>query len=56
MSSRVVPCVIILVKLGMHSIEVKASVKNSYNNDNVVKRDLRIVAEGVLVKKETVTD
>ncbi|CAB1314826.1 unnamed protein product [Coregonus sp. 'balchen'] len=53
MSSRVVPYVIIPMKLGMHSIEVKASVKNSYNNGDGLKRDLRVVAEGVLVKKET---
>uniref|UniRef100_A0A4W5MHH3 Complement C3 n=1 Tax=Hucho hucho TaxID=62062 RepID=A0A4W5MHH3_9TELE len=52
MSTRVVPYVIIPMKLGMHSIEVKASVKNSGSNDGV-KRDLRVVAEGVLVKKET---
>uniref|UniRef100_A0A8C7FI43 Complement C3 n=1 Tax=Oncorhynchus kisutch TaxID=8019 RepID=A0A8C7FI43_ONCKI len=52
MSTRVVPYVIIPMKLGLHSIEVKASVKNSGSNDGV-KRDLRVVAEGVLVKKET---
>uniref|UniRef100_A0A8L0DQU3 Complement C3 n=1 Tax=Oncorhynchus mykiss TaxID=8022 RepID=A0A8L0DQU3_ONCMY len=52
MSTRVVPYVIIPMKLGMYSIEVKASVKNSDSNDEV-KRDLRVVAEGVLVKKET---
>nr|XP_046171464.1 complement C3-like [Oncorhynchus gorbuscha] len=51
MSTRVVPYVIIPMKLGLHSIEVKASVKNSGSNDGV-KRDLRVVAEGVLVKKE----
>ncbi|XP_036789756.1 complement C3-like [Oncorhynchus mykiss] len=52
MSTRVVPYVIIPMKLGMYSIEVKASVKNYGSNDGV-KRDLRVVAEGVLVKKET---
>ncbi|KAJ7985263.1 hypothetical protein DPEC_G00350260 [Dallia pectoralis] len=50
MSTRAVPYVIIPMTLGMHSIEVKASVKNSGSNDGV-KRDLRVVAEGVLVKK-----
>ncbi|XP_038850139.1 complement C3-like [Salvelinus namaycush] len=52
MSTRVVSYVIIPMKQGMYSIEVKASVKNSDSNDEV-KRDLRVVAEGVLVKKET---
>uniref|UniRef100_A0AAY5KVW7 Anaphylatoxin-like domain-containing protein n=1 Tax=Esox lucius TaxID=8010 RepID=A0AAY5KVW7_ESOLU len=51
MSTRAVPYVLIPMTLGMHSIEVKASVKNSGSNDGV-KRDLRVVAEGVLVKKE----
>ncbi|XP_041759822.2 complement C3-like [Coregonus clupeaformis] len=51
MSTRVVPYVLVPMRLGLHSIEVKASVKNSGSNDGV-KRDLRVVAEGVLVKKE----
>ncbi|KAJ8362948.1 hypothetical protein SKAU_G00117790 [Synaphobranchus kaupii] len=50
MSSRAVPFVIIPMALGMHSIEVKASVYDSSQSDGVMK-DLLVVAEGLQTKK-----
>ncbi|KAJ8362945.1 hypothetical protein SKAU_G00117760 [Synaphobranchus kaupii] len=54
MSSRAVPFVIIPMALGMHSIEVKASVYDSSQSDGV-KKDLLVVAEGLQIKKEVKT-
>ncbi|KAJ8362943.1 hypothetical protein SKAU_G00117740 [Synaphobranchus kaupii] len=54
MSSRAVPFVIIPMALGMHSIEVKASVYDSSQSDGV-KKDLLVVAEGLETKKEVKT-
>ncbi|KAM4584160.1 complement C3-like [Odontesthes bonariensis] len=49
-TTRSVPFVIIPMKEGQHSIEVKAAVKDSHLNDGIMKL-LRVVPEGVLVKK-----
>uniref|UniRef100_A0A3P9A515 Anaphylatoxin-like domain-containing protein n=1 Tax=Esox lucius TaxID=8010 RepID=A0A3P9A515_ESOLU len=49
MSTRSVPFVIIPMMLGRHSIEVKALVPDSGYQDGV-KKDLLVVAEGVLTK------
>ncbi|KAM9490571.1 complement C3-like isoform 1-T1 [Salvelinus alpinus] len=46
-STRSVPFVIIPMKLGLHTIEVKASVRDWGGQDGV-KKELRVVAEGVL--------
>uniref|UniRef100_A0A8C8DL07 Anaphylatoxin-like domain-containing protein n=1 Tax=Oryzias sinensis TaxID=183150 RepID=A0A8C8DL07_9TELE len=55
MSTRSVPFIIIPMKEGTLPIEVKAAVKDSYLSDGV-KKDLRVVPPGVLVKaSETVT-
>ncbi|XP_023815208.1 complement C3 isoform X1 [Oryzias latipes] len=55
MSTRSVPFIIIPMKEGTLPIEVKAAVKNKYMSDGV-KKDLRVVAPGVLVKTaKTVT-
>ncbi|XP_036383937.1 complement C3-like [Megalops cyprinoides] len=54
MSSRAVPFVIIPMALGQHSIEVKAAVFDSSLTDGV-KKDLRVVAEGVKTTKEIQT-
>ncbi|CAB1344806.1 unnamed protein product, partial [Coregonus sp. 'balchen'] len=48
-STRSVPFVIIPMKLGLHTIEVKASVRGSDSQDGV-KKELRVVAEGVLTR------
>ncbi|CAB1344823.1 unnamed protein product [Coregonus sp. 'balchen'] len=48
-STRSVPFVIIPMKLGLHTIEVKASVRDWGGQDGV-KKDLRVVAEGVLTR------
>ncbi|KAJ8246286.1 hypothetical protein GJAV_G00265890 [Gymnothorax javanicus] len=50
MSSRAVPFVIIPMALGLHSIEVKASVYGSIQTDGV-KKDLRVVPEGLKTTK-----
>ncbi|XP_072240560.1 complement C3-like [Leuresthes tenuis] len=53
--TRSVPFVIIPMKEGQRSIEVKAAVKDSHLNDGIMKL-LRVVPEGVLVKTaQTVT-
>ncbi|XP_060949245.1 complement C3-like isoform X2 [Limanda limanda] len=52
-TTRSVPFVIIPMKEGQFSIEVKAAVKDSSLNDGV-KKMLRVVPEGVLVKKEQI--
>uniref|UniRef100_A0A8C7TZ92 Anaphylatoxin-like domain-containing protein n=1 Tax=Oncorhynchus mykiss TaxID=8022 RepID=A0A8C7TZ92_ONCMY len=49
MSTRSVPFVIIPMKLGLHTIEVKASVRDWGVQDGV-KKELRVVAEGVRTK------
>ncbi|XP_054896960.1 complement C3-like [Poeciliopsis prolifica] len=49
-TTRSVPFIIIPMKEGERSIEVKAAVKDSSRNDGVVKI-LRVVPEGVLVKE-----
>ncbi|KAG7491358.1 hypothetical protein MATL_G00002840 [Megalops atlanticus] len=54
MSSRAIPFVIIPMALGQHSIEVKAAVFDSSLTDGV-KKDLRVVSEGVKTEKEVVT-
>uniref|UniRef100_A0A8C7XQI0 Uncharacterized protein n=1 Tax=Oryzias sinensis TaxID=183150 RepID=A0A8C7XQI0_9TELE len=55
MSTRSVPFIIIPMKEGTLPIEVKAAVKNKYMSDGV-KKDLRVVPPGVLVKTaKTVT-
>ncbi|XP_078794520.1 complement C3-like [Oryzias latipes] len=55
MSTRSVPFIIIPMKEGALPIEVKAAVKDSYLSDGV-KKDLRVVPPGVLVKAaKTVT-
>ncbi|XP_064179571.1 complement C3-like [Anguilla rostrata] len=54
MSSHAIPFVIIPMALGLHSIEVKAAVSGSFYTDGV-KKDLRVVAEGVKIKKEVIT-
>uniref|UniRef100_A0A674EIW3 Complement C3-like n=1 Tax=Salmo trutta TaxID=8032 RepID=A0A674EIW3_SALTR len=46
-STRSVPFVIIPMKLGLHTIEVKASVRDWGGQDGV-KKELHVVAEGVL--------
>ncbi|XP_041838072.1 complement C3-like [Melanotaenia boesemani] len=51
-TTRSVPFVIIPMKEGERSIEVKASVKDSSLNDGIRKM-LRVVPEGVLVKTAT---
>ncbi|XP_028827811.1 complement C3-like [Denticeps clupeoides] len=51
MTSRAVPFIIIPMELGKHSIEVKAAVFDSHLTDGV-KKDLNVVAEGVLTKIE----
>uniref|UniRef100_A0A3Q3BHM5 Complement C3-like n=1 Tax=Kryptolebias marmoratus TaxID=37003 RepID=A0A3Q3BHM5_KRYMA len=48
-TTRSVPYIIIPMKEGERSIEVKAAVKDSYLNDGV-KKKLRVVPEGVLVQ------
>ncbi|XP_013986740.2 complement C3 isoform X1 [Salmo salar] len=48
-STRSVPFVIIPMKLGLHTIEVKASVRDWGGRDGV-KKELRVVAEGVLTR------
>ncbi|KAK6300273.1 hypothetical protein J4Q44_G00283710 [Coregonus suidteri] len=48
-STQSVPFVIIPMKLGLHTIEVKASVRGSDSQDGV-KKELRVVAEGVLTR------
>ncbi|KAM9769659.1 complement C3-like isoform 1-T1 [Menidia menidia] len=54
-TTRSVPFVIIPMKEGQHSIEVKAAVKNSHLSDGIMKM-LRVVPEGVLTKEaKTVT-
>ncbi|KAM7010010.1 complement C3-like [Tautogolabrus adspersus] len=54
-TTRSVPFVIIPMKEGQYSIEVKAAVKDSSLNDGIMKM-LRVVPEGVLVKSpQTVT-
>ncbi|KAJ8371594.1 hypothetical protein AAFF_G00307060 [Aldrovandia affinis] len=54
MSSIAVPFVIIPMALGLHSIEVKATVYELFLIDGV-KKDLRVLAEGRQTKKEVVT-
>ncbi|KAM7009820.1 complement C3-like [Tautogolabrus adspersus] len=54
-TTRSVPFIIIPMKEGQYSIEVKAAVKDSSLNDGIMKM-LRVVPEGVLVKSpQTVT-
>ncbi|KAJ8246284.1 hypothetical protein GJAV_G00265870 [Gymnothorax javanicus] len=53
LSSYAIPFVIIPMALGLHSIEVKASLSDSLGTDGV-KKDLLVVAEGVRVKREVV--
>ncbi|XP_070966190.1 complement C3-like [Oncorhynchus clarkii lewisi] len=48
-STRSVPFVIIPMKLGLHTIEVKASVRDWGGRDGV-KKELRVVPEGVLTR------
>ncbi|XP_075319883.1 complement C3-like [Odontesthes bonariensis] len=48
-TTRSVPFIIIPMKSPELSIEIKASVKNSYRNDGI-KKTLRVVPPGVLVK------
>uniref|UniRef100_A0A8C7JKG4 Complement C3 n=1 Tax=Oncorhynchus kisutch TaxID=8019 RepID=A0A8C7JKG4_ONCKI len=50
-STRSVPFVIIPMKLGLHTIEVKASVRDWGGRDGV-KKELRVVPEGVLTRLE----
>uniref|UniRef100_A0A8D0CFP0 Complement C3 n=1 Tax=Scleropages formosus TaxID=113540 RepID=A0A8D0CFP0_SCLFO len=54
MSSVSVPFVIIPMATGEHSIEVKAAVYDSVLTDGV-KKNLRVVSEGMQVKKEIKT-
>ncbi|KAG7491368.1 hypothetical protein MATL_G00002870 [Megalops atlanticus] len=54
MSSRAIPFVIIPMALGQHSIEVKAAVSDSSLTDGV-KKDLRVVPEGVVTINEVAT-
>lgn len=42
MSSQAVPFVIVPIKLGKHTIEVKGAVRNSFLNDGI-KKDLLVV-------------
>uniref|UniRef100_A0A4W5QFS4 Uncharacterized protein n=1 Tax=Hucho hucho TaxID=62062 RepID=A0A4W5QFS4_9TELE len=48
-STRSVPFVIIPMKLGLHTIEVKAVVRD-WDGQDYVKKELRVVAEGVLTR------
>ncbi|KAF1394913.1 hypothetical protein PFLUV_G00006060, partial [Perca fluviatilis] len=48
-TTRAVPFIIIPMKEGTYSIEVKAAVKDSSLNDGIIKK-LLVVPEGVLVK------
>ncbi|XP_028449056.1 complement C3 [Perca flavescens] len=52
-TTRVVPFIIIPMKEGKYSIEVKASVKDSSLNDGIMKK-LLVVPEGVLVKSSQI--
>ncbi|XP_029109848.1 complement C3-like [Scleropages formosus] len=54
MSSVSIPFVIIPMAIGEHSIEVKAAVYDSVLTDGV-KKNLRVVSEGMRVKKEIKT-
>ncbi|XP_008300942.1 complement C3-like [Stegastes partitus] len=49
LTTRSVPFVIIPMKEGQYSIEVKAAVKDSSLNDGIIKV-LRVVPEGILIK------
>uniref|UniRef100_A0A8C9XEC5 Uncharacterized protein n=1 Tax=Sander lucioperca TaxID=283035 RepID=A0A8C9XEC5_SANLU len=52
-TTRAVPFIIIPMKEGKYSIEVKASVKDSSLNDGIIKK-LLVVPEGVLVKSSQI--
>uniref|UniRef100_A0A8C9X1I5 Complement C3-like n=1 Tax=Sander lucioperca TaxID=283035 RepID=A0A8C9X1I5_SANLU len=52
-TTRAVPFIIIPMKEGEYSIEVKASVKDSSLNDGIIKK-LLVVPEGVLVKSSQI--
>ncbi|KAH1176304.1 hypothetical protein KIL84_021038, partial [Mauremys mutica] len=50
MSSRAVPLVIVPLELGLHDVEVKAAVWDSYVSDGV-KKKLKVVPEGMRVSR-----
>ncbi|KAM6971820.1 complement C3-like, partial [Aplochiton taeniatus] len=50
-STRVVPFIIIPMATGDFPIEVKAAVKNSFQVSDGIRKILRVVPEGVLIKK-----
>ncbi|CAM4693299.1 unnamed protein product [Caretta caretta] len=54
MSSRAVPLVIVPLELGLHDVEVKAAVWDSYASDGV-KKKLKVVPEGMRITQTVIS-